>query len=101
MSMKRPYAAVCAALGFALCAAPVFASAYPTQTCVSAKLKSASKKCKADLKAWSSWDASQDAMKRDTTLGTTASKFAAEWTKAEDKSTAKGADCTDTTANST
>src|SRR5262245_2222796 len=46
------------------------ASLYPTSKCVSDKLKAASKKCDAVLKAWSGWDKNQDSATRDAKLGT-------------------------------
>lgn len=101
MLMKRPYAAaVGAALGLALYAPAAFAGLYPTQTCVSAKLKSAAKKCQSDLKAWSGWDngGGTDNTKRDDALAKNATKLSDAWTKAETKSASKGVDCVDTTS---
>src|SRR6185295_11550286 len=101
MSMKRSFAAACAALGVAVYASAAFAGPYPTQTCVSAKLKVAATRCQKDLKAWSKWDGDQDAVKRDAALAVNETKFNEAWAKAEAKATSKGADCTDTTLSAT
>ncbi len=101
MSMKRSFAAACAALGVAVYASAAFAAGYPTQTCVSAKLKAAASRCQADLKAWSKWDGDQDTAKRDAALAKNVTKLNDAWSKAEAKSAAKGVDCTDTTLSAT
>lgn len=99
MSKMRPLAAALgAAVGLALVAPAAFAAGpYAGQACVSAKLKSAATQCQADLKAWSKWETTQDAIARDAALGANAAKLATAWTKAEGKATAKGADCVETT----
>ena len=98
MSMMRPVAAaLSAAVGLALLAPAAFAGSYPGQICVSAKLKNASKECQADLKAWSQWDGTQDQVVRDAALAANALKLSLAWTKAEDKATAKGVNCVETT----
>ncbi|MBI5628856.1 MAG: hypothetical protein HY953_08040, partial [Candidatus Rokubacteria bacterium] len=101
MSMTRSLAAVLgAALTIALVAPGASAGTYPTQSCVSAKLKSIAKQCQADLKVWSTWETTQNDGVRDTALAGNAAKLAADWTKAEAKATAKGADCVETTLTS-
>jgi hypothetical protein len=74
------------------------AKAYPTNTCVGAKLKDAGKYCGAVFKAWSVWDKKQDAAKRDAAIAKAQTKLNAAWAKAEAKSTAAGVDCAQTTA---
>jgi hypothetical protein len=82
-------------------AAPTLAAApYPTNTCVSAKQKAAGKYCKSALLAWSKWESSQDAVKRDASLASAQAKLDTSWGKAEEKSLAKGVDCTQTTVPS-
>src|SRR5512140_3730514 len=101
MSMTRPLAAVVgAALASALIVPGASAGLYPTQTCVSAKLKSMAKQCQADLKAWSNWETNQLDGVRDTALAFDATQLADAWTKAEGKATAKGVDCAATTLTS-
>src|SRR5262245_39208376 len=88
-----------AIITFVFTALPTAASAasYPGNKCVSSKLKAASTKCRALLKAWSGWDTSQDAVKRDEALATAATKFTSAWDKADEKASAKGVACDDTT----
>jgi hypothetical protein len=99
MSMKPLAAALCAALGLVI-ATSAHAGPYPVQSCVSAKMKLAATKCKADLKAWSKWEVDQDSATRDAALAASATKLGDGWTKAEAKSLAKGSDCVETTATS-
>jgi Pectinacetylesterase len=75
------------------------AGVYPTNKCVSAKLKEAGKKCKGILKAWSTWDKSQDNSKRDLKIGKIVDKFTDKWAKADDKAAAQDAACADTTVD--
>ena len=85
------------ALALALPAPVADAATFEANKCVSAKLKEAGKKCKGLLKAWSNWDKTQDAVKRDAAIAKASSKFEAKWTKIDDKALAKGTDCADTT----
>jgi hypothetical protein len=73
------------------------AGAYPTNTCVGAKIKAAGKKCKDDSTAWSTWDKSQNATARDAKLTASNDKFTKGWQKADDKALKAGIDCADTT----
>jgi len=70
---------------------------YPTTTCVSAKQKAVAGYCGKALKAWAKWEKTQDAAKRDASIAKAAQKVEKAWTKAESKSTSKGADCVETT----
>ena len=101
MWMTRPFAAAAgAALAVAMLAPAAHAGTYAGQTCISAKLQAASKKCKADLTAWSNWDKSQDNVKLNDALTKSNTKFSEAWTKAETKAASKGADCVDSTPTS-
>jgi hypothetical protein len=75
------------------------AKPYPTTTCVATKQKAVATYCKKALSAWSTWEKSQDGAKRDASLAAAADKLEGAWTDAEAKSTAAGADCTDTTVS--
>jgi hypothetical protein len=98
MWMTRPLAAAAgAALAVALLAPAAHAGVYAGDSCISAKLKAAAKKCKADLTAWSTWDKGQDNAKLTEALTKNNTKLSDAWTKAETKAASKGADCTDTT----
>ena len=70
---------------------------YPTNKCVSAKVKASAKKCKSVLGAWSKWDRKQDDAERDALLTKAADKFSGAWAKAETKSSQKDVDCAQTT----
>ena len=98
MLMMRPLAAaIGAVVGLALTAAPAFAgSFYPTQDCVAAKLKAASKKCQTDLKAWAKWDSTQDNNARDMAIAAATSKMSSAFTKADTKAAGKNVDCSQT-----
>ncbi len=102
MSMMRPLAAaISAVVGLALTAPPTFAKDfYPTQACVAAKLKAASKKCQADLKAWSKFDSTGDTAARDTAISAASGKLATAFQKAEDKALSKNVDCSQTSLTS-
>ncbi|HSP97185.1 MAG TPA: pectin acetylesterase-family hydrolase [Candidatus Dormibacteraeota bacterium] len=76
------------------------AAAYPTNTCVGAKLKGAGKFCGALLKAWSTWDKKQDAAQRDAAIAKAQGKLDDAWGKAEAKSAGDGVDCAQTTLSS-
>ncbi len=73
------------------------AATFEANKCVSSKLKEAGKTCKGLLKAWSKWDKTQDAVKRDAAILKTTTKFAEKWDKIDGKALAKGTDCADTT----
>jgi Pectinacetylesterase len=77
--------------------APTYGATYPTNVCVSAKLKAAASACRAELKAWSSWDKDQDSAKRDTAIAGAEQTLAAAWSKAEAVASRKGAECAATT----
>lgn len=76
------------------------AGVYPVNTCVSAKMTAAGKYCSAVLKAWSTWDKTQDATKRDDRLGKAVTKLGDKWSKAELQSSNKSVNCADTTLSS-
>lgn len=78
-------------------AAAVAAKPYPTNTCVSRKQDSAGDYCKRVLKAWAKWDRTGNASGRDAKIADADGDLARAWTKAEARSAADGADCTDTT----
>jgi len=75
------------------------AGGYPINTCVSAKMKAASAKCKALLGAWAAYDkgGGTDTTKRDDTITKASGKFSAAWGKAETKSSGQGVDCSQPT----
>jgi len=81
------------------------AGTYAGTKCVADKLKAASSNCKAALGAWSKFVGAggdvEDQANRDASLQKAVDKMAATWTKVETKTTAKDADCTDTTLSST
>lgn len=95
--------AVSAALVFGPSAAR--AGTYPTNACVSKKLKATSNFCKSILKAWSKWekdpnkDPAQTAL--EASIDQARSKFSLIWGKAEATALKKGVDCTETTETST
>jgi hypothetical protein len=100
MTLRAPWMiSLACAVALATVAAVDDASAatYPTNKCVSAKLKEAGKKCQGLLKAWSTWDKTQNAGKLALKLGQVSSKFQAKWTNADTKAAQKGAECADTT----
>ncbi len=100
MLSKRPLVvALSAVVGFVLIASVTFAASYPTQLCVSAKLKLASKKCAVDLAIWAKWDKSTNPMRdtlRDTALAAATTKLSAGFTKIDTKILTKGVDCSGT-----
>ena len=75
-------------------AAPAF---YPVNTCVSAKQDAAAAYCGSVFQAWSKYETTQDAGKRDATIARVGGKVDALWSRAETKSAAAGSDCADTT----
>src|SRR5436190_15147171 len=75
-------------------AAPAF---YPVNGCVSAKQKDAAGYCGSVLEAWSKYETTQDASKRDATIARVGGKLDALWSKAETVSAKAGTDCADTT----
>jgi hypothetical protein len=65
----------------------------PALTCVAAKNKEAGKFCAAVLNAWSRFEKTGDASKRDAAISQAKGRLAAGWGKAEDNSSAAGTDC--------
>jgi len=61
--------------------------------CASSKHKEAGKYCSAVLKAWSQFEKSGKADKRDASIAKAKQKLAAAWTKAEDKGDDAGIEC--------
>ena len=98
MSMMRPLtAAIGAVVGLTLSASATFAGGiYPTQSCVAAKLKAAAKKCQADMKAWGTWDGTQDMAARDMAIAAATTKLSTAFTKADVKASGKGVVCSET-----
>jgi len=92
--------AVAMALLAAVPSAAHAAKAYPTNECVSAKLKNAGTYCSAVLKAWSTWEKKQDDGKRDAAIAKAQGKLDGKWTDAETTATTAGVDCADTTVSS-
>jgi hypothetical protein len=85
-----------------VCAALVFAGANAEAAkkksdaalvCVATKHKEAGKYCGAVLKAWSKFEKSGDAEKRDAAFAKAAGKLDAAWLKAEEKGDDAGVDC--------
>src|SRR5262245_21601027 len=85
------------AVAVAVTASSVTAKQYPTNVCVGRKQESAGDYCKRVLKAWARWDRTGDAGARDDKIAAAAADLERSWAKAEAKSEADGADCTDTT----
>jgi hypothetical protein len=73
------------------------AAGYPVNVCVGTKQKLAASYCKSAFGAWSNFETSGDAAKRDASLQKAATKLGGKWTKAETKSLAGGSDCAETT----
>ena len=99
MTMSR-FGRVLLAVSATTLAAAVTVSAavpYPTSTCVSRKQGSAADYCKRVLKAWAKWDRTGNADGRDAKIADGGDDLARAWDKAEAKSDAAGADCTETT----
>jgi hypothetical protein len=65
----------------------------PALSCVSAKHKAAGAFCAAVLTAWSKFERTGDAAKRDAAIARAQGKLDANWNKAEDRSSASGVDC--------
>ena len=61
--------------------------------CVSTKHKEAGKYCSAVLKAWSQFEKSGKADKRDASIAKAKTKLTAAWSKAEEKGTNGGVEC--------
>ena len=103
MSTRRIFVSILVAVATSVaCLATVrgaSAGAYPTNTCVSAKMKAAAGKCKGDLTAWSAWDKSQSDTARDAKLLASNDKFDRDWSKADAKASDAGVDCADTTVS--
>jgi Pectinacetylesterase len=87
------------ALVLSVPAGPAQAGVYPGNKCVSSKIKEAGKKCGGLLKAWSTWDKTQNAGKRDLKIAKVVDKFTQKWGKADDKAAKKGVDCAETTTD--
>ncbi|RMF21818.1 MAG: hypothetical protein D6760_08650, partial [Deltaproteobacteria bacterium] len=95
--------AVAAAVAAAIIPVRAQAGAYPTNVCVSKKIKAAGKFCQGALTAWAKYQANPAAdtggVKRDAAIAKAAAKLAAVWDKADQGATKKGVDCTVTTVN--
>src|SRR5262245_10188819 len=85
------------AVTVAATASSVAAKQYPTNVCVGRKQEVAGDYCKRVLKAWARWERTGDAGARDDKIAAAAADLERGWAKAEAKSQAGGADCTDTT----
>src|SRR5438105_1476678 len=70
---------------------------YPANGCVSTKQKDAAAYCAGVFKAWSKYETTQDAGKRDATIGRVGGKLDTLWSRAETVSAGAGSDCADTT----
>ena len=101
MYVKRAVPWMFAAL-IALVPVAANAAVYPINKCVSAKQLAAAKKCQAYLKAYNVWFKSVATAESTTKLNNAkvkaTSKFTSDYLKADDKASAKGFDCSDTTA---
>jgi hypothetical protein len=81
-----------------LCSAgPTVAAPYPTNVCVGAKQKAASKYCKKVLNALALFEVRQDGPQRDAKIQRAANGLDMLWATAEATATAAGVDCGDTT----
>ena len=80
---------------------PLRAASYPTNTCVGRKQREAGKYCKSALRAWSAWELSQNAGKRDHHIQAAASKLGKRWIQLENAALARGAGCVETTVPAT
>ncbi|RMD81943.1 MAG: hypothetical protein D6815_10485, partial [Candidatus Dadabacteria bacterium] len=91
-----------AALAMAL-PAGALAGAYPTNVCVSKKIKAAGKFCQSALIAWAKYQANPAAdsggTKRDAAIAKAAAKLATAWDKAEQAAAKKQVDCAVTTVD--
>ena len=96
--VRSTVAVVCLGAGLLLpVAAP--AAVYPSNQCVSTKMKLAGTYCNAVLKAWSMWDKTQDTTKRDAKLALATAKLDLKWGKADSRALDKGVLCNQTTVS--
>jgi hypothetical protein len=81
------------------------AGVYPTNGCVSKKMKAAGKFCQKTLQAWSMWHrdpaADPTGMIRDASIGVAADSLSNTWMKAEASTAKKNADCSAISATAT
>ena len=98
-------AAAALSAGIIASTSPAQAGGYPTNSCVSKKMKAAGKFCQATLQAWSMWHADPTAdpggTARDASITAAAGSLTAAWEKAEASAAKKSSDCVETTATAT
>ena len=80
-------------------AVPAVAKPYPVNVCVSRKQQDAGDYCRRVLKAWATWDRTQDAARRDNKIAVASATLGLGWAKAEAQSSNAGVDCGDTTSS--
>ncbi len=80
-------------------AVPAAAKPYPVNVCVSRKQQDAGDYCRRVLKAWATWDRTQDAARRDNKIAEASATLGLGWAKAEAQSSNAGVDCGDTTSS--
>ena len=80
-------------------AVPAVAKPYPVNVCVSRKQQDAGDYCRRVLKAWATWDRTQDAARRDNKIAVASATLGLGWAKAEAQSSNVGVDCGDTTSS--
>jgi hypothetical protein len=90
---RFPLLVVCVVLAVTASAEAAKKKADPALVCASAKHKDAGNYCGAVLKAWSRFDKTGDATKRDAAIAKAAAKLGAAWGKAEEKASNAGFDC--------
>ena len=84
----------------AFCALPLSVEAaetYPTDRCVSRKLRAAALGCRVAFGAWARFGDAEDAGRRERELDRAAQRLARRWQKAEAAAQAAGVDCAETT----
>ena len=73
------------------------AKPYPTNKCVSVKQTEAGRYCRLVLKAWSQWEASGDAARRDAAIANALARLERRWLTAEEDAAARDTECQQTT----
>lgn len=84
-------------LATSILASEALAKPYPTNACVGVKQREAGKYCRLVLKAWSQWEASGDAARRDAAIASALGRLEKAWLDAEGDAAARDAECQQTT----
>ncbi len=102
---RLSFVATAFALAGLMIPASAGAGAYPTNVCVSKKLKAAGKFCQSSLIAWAKYQANPAAdsggVKRDGAIAKAAGKLATTWDKADTAAAKKNAECAATSLDAT